>query len=127
VNIAMTAARINAGQTGRAILTPLGGRTQVTIIVSGVPPELVARPAHLYTYLDRGSCGNPASESSYALTERVLAATPGSSAIATGGGPLTVSNVAPISIHVLQNEGYAVRVTTSPADGSRELFCGDIR
>jgi hypothetical protein len=125
--IAMNAAAINAGQTGRAIFTPLGDQTQVTIIVSGVPPELVARPVHLYTFLYRGSCGNLASESSYSLTENVLAQTPASSAVAPIGRPLTVANVAPVALDELRRESYAVRVTTSPADGNREIFCGDIR
>ena len=106
----MTAAPINAGQTGRAVLTPLGDKTQATIIVSGVPPELVARPVHLYTFLYAGSCGNRASKPSYALTERVLAETPASSPVAPVRGPLTVSNVAPISIDALQRDGYAVGV-----------------
>lgn len=123
----MNAAAINAGQTGRAILTPLGDQTQVTIIVSGVPAELVARPVHLYTFLYRGSCSNLAPQASYSLTERVRAETPASSAVATIGRPLTVANVAPIALDELRRESYAIRVTTSPADGNREIFCGDIR
>ena len=127
LSIAMNAAAINAGQTGRAIFTPLGDQTQVTIIVSGVPPELVARPVQLYTFLYRGYCSNLAPEASYALTEHVLAQMPASSAVASMGRPLTVANVAPISLDELRRESYAIRVTTSPADGNREIFCGDIR
>jgi len=123
----MNAAAINAGQTGRAFFAPLGDRTQVTIIVSGVPRELVARPVQLYTFLYRGSCSNLAPEASYSLTERILAQTPASSAVTSMGRPLTVTNAAPISLDELRRERYAIRVTTAPADGNREIFCGDIR
>lgn len=123
VNIPLIATRINAGEIGRAILVPLGERTQVTIIVSGVPPELASRPVHLYTFIHQGTCRNPAAEASYALNERVLA----QPAASTVGGSLTITNVAPASIDALRKEAYAIRVTTSPADGNREIFCGDIR
>jgi hypothetical protein len=124
IAVKLTAAPINAGETGRAILVPLGDRTQVTVIVSGVPPELASRPVHLHSFVYRGSCGSLAAEPSYALTERVLAqaATPGAPL-----GPLTVTNMAPVSIDRLMGEPYAIRVTTAPADGGREIFCGDIR
>jgi hypothetical protein len=123
----LTATRINAGEVGRAVLVPLGDRTQVTLIVSGVPPDLASRPVHLYTFAYRGSCTSPAAQPSYALTERVLTQSPSSTAIVTAGGPLTLSNVMPVSLDVLRKEGYALRVMTSPADGHREIFCGDIR
>ena len=119
----LTAARINAGETGRAILVPLGERTQVTIIVSGVPVELASRPVHLYTFVYGGACDNPLAKASYALTERVLA----QSATSTGGGAFTITNVAPVPMDVLRREPYSIRVKTSPADGDREIFCGDIR
>jgi hypothetical protein len=123
LNIVLTTARINAGETGRAILVPLGERTQVTIIVSGVPVELASRPVHLYTFIYKGTCGNPSEQPSYALTERVLA----QSATSTGGGAFTITNVAPVSVDALLREPYSIRVKTSPADGDREIFCGDIR
>jgi hypothetical protein len=47
LSVTLSAARINAGETGRAMLIPLGDRTQVTIIVSGVPPDVSSRPVHL--------------------------------------------------------------------------------
>jgi len=123
VNIALSAARINAGETGRAILVPLGDRTQVTVIVSGVPVELASRPVHLYTFIYKGTCGSSAEPPAYALNERVLT----QSTTSTVGGPLTITNVAPVAIHLLQRQPHAIRVMTSPADGNREIFCGDIR
>lgn len=123
VNIPLIAARINAGETGRAILVPLGERTQVTIIVSGVPVELASRPVHLYTFIYKGTCGSLAEPPSYALNERVLT----QSTTSTVGGPLTISNAAQVAIQELRREPHAIRVMTSPADGNREIFCGDIR
>ena len=126
VSVTLTAAQINAGQTGRALLTPVGERTQVTIIVSGVPTELSSRPVHLYAYVYRGFCGNLASDPSYALTEHVLAQSPTSPTFATMRGPLSITNMAPISIDTLNKDGYAILVKTSAADGNREIFCGNI-
>jgi hypothetical protein len=126
VSVTLTAAQINAGQTGRAILTPVGRRTQVTIIVSGVPTELTSRPVHLYTYIYRGFCGNLASDPSYALTEHVLAQSPTSPTLATMRGPLSVTNMVPVSVDSLHEGRYAIVITTSPADGNRAIFCGNI-
>jgi hypothetical protein len=122
VDIALSAARINAGETGRAFLVPLGDRTQATIIVSGVPVELASRPVHLYTFIYKGSCSSLSEPPSYALNERVLT----QSTTSTVGGPLNITNVAPVAILVLQREPHAIRIMTSPADGNREIFCGDI-
>jgi hypothetical protein len=126
VDVTLSAARINAGETGRAMLIPLGDRTQVTLTVSGVPPELTSRPVHLYTFIYGGSCGSLAPQPAYALTERVLAGSPSSATSAPLRGPFTITNVAPVPIAALQKEAYAIRVMTSPADGNREIFCGDI-
>lgn len=126
-SVALIAAPVNAGETGRATLIPLGDRTQVTITVSGVPPDLVSLPVHLYTFIYRGSCGNLAPQPTYALTERTLGQSATSGAIAASRVPVTLTNVAPISIGALFGEPYAIRIMTSPADGNREIFCGDIR
>ena len=127
LSVTLTAARINAGETGRAILVPLRDRTQVNLVVSGVAGELVSRPVHLYTFVYAGSCASPASQPADALTQRVLAQSPTSAAIASTGGALTVTNLAPISIDALRQRDHSIRVMTSPADGNRELFCGDVR
>jgi len=127
VSVTLSASRINAGETGRAMLIPLGDRTQVTIIVSGVPPDVSSRPVHLYTFVYKGSCGSLAPQPSYALTDQVLAGSPNSAASAPVRGPFSITNVAPVPIDTLRKDGYAIRVMTSPADGNREIFCGDIQ
>jgi hypothetical protein len=118
---------MNAGDVGRATLIALDDRTQVTVIVSGVPAEIASRPVHLYTYLDAGSCGSPRTGAGFALTERVLAQSPSGTSIVPASGPYLITNVAPLSLATLRAGGYAIRIMTSPADGNRELFCGDIR
>lgn len=125
-SVVLTASRINAGATGRATLVPLGERTQVTVVVSGVPPMLSTRPVHLYTFLYRGTCASAAPEPAYALNDRVLAQSPSSTAIAAAAGPFTITNVAPVALDALQGGRYAIRIMTSPADGNREIFCGDV-
>jgi len=122
VNVALKASPINAGETGRAILVPLGERTQVTIIVSGVPVQLASRPVHLYTFVYEGVCENFSAQPSYLLTERVLAQ-PAASAV---NGALNITNVAPVAVAKLQREPHVIRIRTSPFDGDREIFCGEI-
>jgi hypothetical protein len=126
-SVALTASRINPGATGRAIFSALGERTQVSVIVSGVPPEISSRPVHLYTYLYAGGCDDPARAPVFALTGQVLAQSPTSAAIAPAAGPFTVTNVAPLAFDALLRGGYAIRIVTAPADGNREIFCAVIR
>jgi hypothetical protein len=125
--VPLSASRINAGQTGRAALVPQGERTQVTVTVTGVPPEIVSRPVHLYTFIDEGACGDAGAKTAWALTDRVLAQSPGSTAIAPVGGPFTITNVAPVPLETLRTGRYTIRIMTSPADGNREIFCGNVR
>jgi hypothetical protein len=73
-----------------------------------------------------GTCASPGAQPAYALTAQVLAQSPGSTAIAPAGGPFTITNVAPAPLASLRNGRYALRIFTSPADGRREIFCGDI-
>jgi hypothetical protein len=124
IDVRLTAAPTNAGETGRAALIALGDRTQVTITVSGVPPQLASRPVHLYTYVYASACGSARAQPALALTGRVLAE---SSSGASGRGPFTITNVAAAPLESLTRGGSSIRVLTSPADGGREIFCGDIR
>jgi hypothetical protein len=127
VDVPLTASRINAGETGRATLVAVDGRAQVQVWVSGVPPQLVSRPVHLYTFVYAGSCAGLPTQPAFSLTENVLARSPASSAIAPLGGPFTITNSAPVSLEELRTGHYALLVTTAPADGNHELFCGNIR
>jgi hypothetical protein len=93
--------------------------------VSGVPLALSSRPVHLYTFIHEGSCSNLGAQPAYALLDRVLAQSTGGGR--STGGPFTIANTAPLPVERLRSAGHALVVRTSPADGSREIFCGDIR
>ncbi len=121
----LTATPYNAGRIGRAYLVPNGDRTLVRIEASGVP-DTVTRPIHLYTFIYEGSCAAHADKAAFALAESVLASSVANPAgIGAFGGPLTITNAAPIAFDALRAKPYAIVVKTSPADGDRDLYCGD--
>ena len=123
--VVLTAAPYNAGRIGRAYLVPSGDRTIVRIDSSGVP-DTVARPIHLYTFIYEGSCAAPSEKPAFALTDTVLASSVANPAgIGAFGGAVTITNAAPISLDALRAKPYAIVVKTSPADGDRDLYCGD--
>jgi hypothetical protein len=124
--VVLRATQINAGEVGRATLVAVGDRTEVVVWVSGVPPMLSSRPVHLYTFLYPGTCAAPGATPTYSLTAQVLAQSPSSTAIAPAGGPLTVTNVVPTPLATIARGPLALRVFTAPADGNREIFCGDV-
>jgi hypothetical protein len=114
----------NAGQIGRAFLLPEGTGSRIQVEVSGVPPMLSTRPVHLYTYRYAGTCDRRSKEPAFSLLTRVLAQSP------SGGtnvrGPFMVSNTAPLPFDRLTAGPYAIVVRTSPADGSVDIFCGNV-
>jgi hypothetical protein len=124
LNIPLRSSPFNAGETGWATLVGRGDQTDVTITVSGVPPE-VTRPVHLYTFIHQGACGALSPQPAYSLTGIVLArsasARPGRT-----GAPFTVSNTASVPLSTLQSTAHAIIIKSAPADGNRDLFCGDI-
>ncbi len=125
--IVLTATPYNAGRIGRAYLVPDGDRTVVRIEASGVP-DTVTRPIHLYTFIYEGSCAAHADKAAFALTDTVLASSVANPAgIGAFGGPFTITNAAPISFDALRAKPYAIVVKTSPADGDRDLYCGELR
>ncbi|HEU5296729.1 MAG TPA: hypothetical protein VFU71_18250 [Burkholderiaceae bacterium] len=117
--IELGASAFNAGEIGHAWLLERAQRTAVTLALSGVP-GWVARPVHLYAYVQRGSCAATAAEPAYALTGRVLARR-------GGDGFLTLTNTLPVSLETLRAGDHALVVRSSPADADRPLFCGDLR
>jgi hypothetical protein len=125
VTVPLQAARIVAGEIGEAQLIPQGEATDVRIVVSGVPRPLSSPPVHLYTFIHQGKCGDLSAQPAYELLDRVLAQSTGGGR--SMGGPFTIANTAPVPMARLRSGAYALVVRTSPADGNREIFCGDIR
>jgi len=118
--ISLVARRINAGETGWVILTGREGRTDVTMPVSGVPAG-VGRPVHLYAGIARELCADPPGPVEHPLTSHVLA-----DASIGEKGPYTLRTSAAVDLASLQSSPHAIVVKSSPADGNRDLFCGDI-
>jgi len=124
VYVSLQATERNAGQIGRAFLLPEGTGTRVQIEVSGVPPMLATRPVHLYTYLYKGRCDQRPAEPAFALLERVLAQSP--AGVASARGPYMVSNTVRLPFERVTAGPYAIVVRTPPADGSVDIFCGNV-
>jgi len=119
----MVASRWNRGEVGQATLIGRGGNTDVTIMASGVPED-VTRPVHLYVYIHRGSCGQLQQQPDYSLTDHVLADV--SWPMAFRNGPYTLRSTVAVPLEQLRGKPYAILVRSSPADGARELYCGDL-
>ena len=126
VSVPLDATSRNAGEIGRAFLIPRGTETDVVVEVSGVPLLVTSRPVHLYTFLYDGRCDRLPANPMYALTDRVLAQSGRSASATPASGPFTVSNTAPLPFEALHRARYAIVIRTSPADGSVEIFCGNI-
>ncbi|WP_018992798.1 hypothetical protein [Aromatoleum toluclasticum] len=126
LRVPLTATRYNAGRIGSATLVSHGGETTVTLQLSSVP-SYASRPIHLYTYIHGGRCDAMSERPAYSLTDHVLASPLGrQGAIAAFRGPVTLSNVAPVSLQKLRETPHAINVLTGPADGDRSIFCGNI-
>ena len=123
VNIRLAASRLNSGEIAWATLVARGGKTDATIMASGVPPQ-VSRPIHLYTYIYEGTCGSLSARPAYSLTGVVLARSGG----ATGhvGSPYTVANTVDVGLAELLQKPHAIVVRSAPADGDLSLFCGEL-
>lgn len=126
LRVPLTATRYGTGRVGNAMLVSRGGETTVTLQLSGVP-SYASRPIHLYTYIHGGRCEAMSERPAYELTDRVLASPLGRpGAVAAYRGPVTLTNVAPVSLQKLRDTPHAINVLTAPADGNRSIFCGNI-
>jgi hypothetical protein len=113
----------NAGKIARAFLLPEGHDTRLVVRLSGVPPY-VGRPVHVYTYIYDAACTNLPPKAMWSLNDRVLATD-----VAGGRGStamLSIAHTLPVPLGDLLAGRYAVAVRTSPADGDRLIFCGEI-
>lgn len=126
VSVPLAATSRNAGEIGQAYLIPRGPVTDVIVDVSGVPPLVATRPVHLYTFLYGGRCDDLPPKPLYALTDRVLAQSVRTTAITPVGGPFRIANTAPFPLETLRRGPHAIVIRTSPADGSVDIFCGNI-
>jgi hypothetical protein len=118
LTIRLQAGHQNAGSIAQASLVGRGHGTDITYQISGVPAG-VTRPLQLYTFIYSGTCAQLSDEPAYSMNSTTRA-TP------TDSGWM-LSRKVPVALSDLSSEPHALLVRTSPADGSIDIFCGDIR
>ena len=124
-SIGLLATRNNPGEIGKATLVSLGEKTGIEVVVSGLPAGTI-RPFHLYAFVYEGTCSSHGQKPRYSLTNHVLATSIiGPQEIGTFRGPMRLSENIPVAFQTLRATPYTISVRTSPADGNREIFCGD--
>ncbi|MDT4812284.1 hypothetical protein FQZ97_452430 [compost metagenome] len=120
INVPLAPNPYNAGQIGQATLAADGNETSMSIFISGVPSE-TTRPVHIYTFIYTGNCKQRMGAApAYALNQRVLA----EKVDAKRGW--TLSRRVPAELEALRTGTYSIVLRTGPADGNREIFCGEI-
>lgn len=119
VDVPLGATPQNAEHIARATLSPVGNQTRIWLTVGGVPHDM-AVSSRLDTAIYAGSCqqlgAQPAYETRQANSVDYPSLAPRTQHWAQ----------APVALSELTKGGYALLVRTSPADGSRALFCGNI-
>lgn len=110
----------NAGKIAQATLVDQGERTGITLIIGGVP-DGTSRPVHLYTFIYPGRCDHLGPEPAYEMNQIVLA-----DRISRAQAGWRLSKWLEVPLAQLRSGGYSLLVRNSPADGGRDLFCGEI-
>ena len=118
VQVNLKAGKSNAGAFGRAIFIAAGEKSEIEIYLTGLPMG-VQRPVHIYTYLYRGPCSKVGGNPEFELNETVRMSISGHDAWKT-------TRMIPMDLSSLVSGGYSIVIRSSPADGNRDLFCGDI-
>ena len=113
----------NTDETGRGFMTAQGDRTMINLTITSVPPW-VARPIQLFTFVYAGSCAKRDATPAYALNDTVQVNAQNSVGVS---GPFTIAKTVPVSLATLRSGEYAIVLRTSPADGNRDIFCGDMK
>lgn len=119
VDVPLDATPYNAEHIARATLSPVGNQTSIWLTVGGVPHDL-AVPDRLNTAIYTGSCQQLGAQPAYNTRQANRVDYPSLA-------PRTQHwSQAPVALSELTKGRYALLVSTSPADGSRPLFCGNI-
>jgi hypothetical protein len=119
VDVPLNATPQNAEHIARANLSPVGNQTSIWVTVGGVPYDL-AVPSRLVTAIYSGSCQQLSAQPVYKTLQANSVDYPSMA-------PRTQYWAqAPVSLNELTKGDYVLLVRTSPADGSRPLFCGNI-
>ncbi len=117
--ITLKASHFNAGAIGSATFVPVAKGCEVVFNVANLQPWL-ERPIRIYTFIYPGSCEKLGKKPAYEMNDTVTTDRVGKNA-------WRVNKKIPASLDGLLAGHYAVVVRSSPSDGNRDLFCGDIR
>ncbi len=119
VDVPLQATPQNAEHIARATLSPVGNQTSIWLTLGGVPHDL-ALSSRIDTAIYAGTCQKLAAQPAYKTHQANSVDYPSLA-------PRTQYWAqAPVALSDLTKGGYALLISTSPADGSRPLFCGNI-
>jgi hypothetical protein len=119
VDVPLNATPQNAEHIARATLSPVGNQTSIWLTVGGVPHDM-AVSSRLDTAIYAGSCQQLGAQPAYSTRQANSVDYPSLA-------PRTKHWAqAPVALSELTKGDYVLLVRTSPADGSRPLFCGNI-
>ncbi|MFJ3367047.1 hypothetical protein [Pseudomonas sp. NPDC086251] len=119
VDVPLQATPQNAEHIARANLSPVGNQTSIRFTIGGLPPDL-AVPGRLDTAIYAGSCQHLSAQPVYKTHQANSVDYPSLA-------PRTrYWAQAPVPLNELIHGEYALLVRTSPADGNRPVFCGNI-
>ena len=119
VTVPLNATIYNTAHIAQAVLTPMNSsQTQLTLLVGGVPDDTLT-PADLYTYLYSGSCAKHEPKPAYSLNNLITDNL-------SDHAVIQLDKTVPLGYDTLRSGHYALVVQASPADGSQDIFCGDL-
>lgn len=118
-SVPLNATMHNAGHIAQATMIPVGSETQFWLIVAGVP-QGTSLPGRLSSYIYSGSCANLSPKPAYDLNRGP------NSVFYSQKSVQRFWKSAPITVDALRSGNYVLVVRQSPADGNRDIFCGDL-
>lgn len=115
----------HSSSSGRATIVAVKGSTSVAIEIGRLPDNITV-PIHLKAFIYAGSCANKGATPQFSLTRNELAdSESGPGQIGAATGPVRLSGTAPVSLATLRASPFSVSVSSTAADGNKELLCGD--
>ena len=119
LSVKLKGSQWNASAIGHATFVPTDKTSRVIINMGGIS-KIIQRPLRISTYIYPGSCENLGEAPAYELNDTRITNT-------NGGDLWTVTKPIPVALSSLLENDYALVIRSTPPDGNRDLFCGDIR
>ena len=117
--IRLKGSRWNPAAAGTANFVATDETIRVNLVLSGIS-KFISRPLRILTFIYPGSCENLGEAPAYELNKIKKTNDKGSDTWGT-------SKTIPVALHSLIEGDYALIIRSTPADGNRDLLCGDIR